>query len=274
MSEFTQGKPPRNGVRVDIIRYFEAVLQAPDIDTIWRTLCAKMESYGFDRLFYGFTRFRVGENLGSPSDMLILSNHPQDYLDRFFDQGHYQNAPMVRWTTWHEGACSWRLTAERAQKNELSPEEVAVIDLNHQFGIRAGYSIGFSESSSRARGGLGLCARAGLCQDDVDAIWEKSGREIEIMAKLAHLRITSMPFATARRALTDRQREVLEWVADGKTTADIATIMGLTLSTVEKHLRLAREALEVETTAQAVLKASVQRQIFLRGHGPEGSARP
>jgi LuxR family transcriptional regulator len=55
----------------------------------------------------------------------------------------------------------------------------------------------------------------------------------------------------------------LEWVGDGKTTQDIAVLMGLTSATVEKHLRLARESLAVETTAQAVLKASFQNQMFV-----------
>ena len=50
---------------------------------------------------------------------------------------------------------------------------------------------------------------------------------------------------------------------DGKTTQDIAIIMGLTPATIEKHLRLAREVLEVETTAQAVLMASFRNQIFV-----------
>jgi hypothetical protein len=40
-------------------------------------------------------------------------------------------------------------------------------------------------------------------------------------------------------------------------------IMGLTSATVEKHLRLAREALAVDTTAQAVLKASFSNQMFV-----------
>ncbi|MEP3034604.1 MAG: sigma factor-like helix-turn-helix DNA-binding protein, partial [Pseudoruegeria sp.] len=47
------------------------------------------------------------------------------------------------------------------------------------------------------------------------------------------------------------------------TTQEIAQIMGLTAATVEKHLRLAREVLDVETTAQAVLKASFNNQIFI-----------
>ena len=45
----------------------------------------------------------------------------------------------------------------------------------------------------------------------------------------------------------------------------IGTLMGLTPATVEKHLRLARQALSVETTAQAVLKAAYQNQIFVLG---------
>ncbi|CRL11354.1 hypothetical protein NIT7321_02209 [Phaeobacter italicus] len=38
--------------------------------------------------------------------------------------------------------------------------------------------------------------------------------------------------------------------------------MGLTTATVEKHLRLAREALSVETTAHAVLKAALHNQMY------------
>ena len=83
------------------------------------------------------------------------------------------------------------------------------------------------------------------------------------MNNVAHLKLTNLPYSTARRNLTSRQREALEWVGEGKTTQDIATIMGLTPATIEKHLRLAREALNVETTAQAVLKASFQNQIFV-----------
>ena len=60
----------------------------------------------------------------------------------------------------------------------------------------------------------------------------------------------------------------MEWVSDGKTTADIAVLMGLTVATVEKHLRNAREAMNVETTAQAVMKATLQNQIFVMDRSP------
>ena len=72
-----------------------------------------------------------------------------------------------------------------------------------------------------------------------------------------HLKVQRLPQLNPNTPLTLRQREVLQWVGDGKTMLDIATIMDLTPATVAKHLKMARDALNVETTAQAVLKLSM-----------------
>ena len=140
-------------------------------------------------------------------------------------------------------------------------------------GVVAGYSISFAHPSRRNKAGIGLCARRGLSQADVEEIWAEHGTEIALLNEVMNLKIAALPYAGNTRQLTGRQREVLQWVADGKTVQDIATIMGLTRATVEKHLRLARESLEVETTAQAVLKASVQNQFFTF-EGETGRRRP
>jgi LuxR family transcriptional regulator len=94
-------------------------------------------------------------------------------------------------------------------------------------------------------------------------IWQKHGQMLELMNKVMHLKISQLPFTGTRRPLTERQTEVLEWVADGKTMQDVAQIMGLSLQTVEKHLKLAREALNVDTTTQAVAKAAILNRIFV-----------
>ncbi|MBZ4022484.1 LuxR family transcriptional regulator [Rhodobacter sp. TJ_12] len=246
-----------------MLGHFERLLQGEDIAGIWALHCERMASFGFDRLIYGFTRFLTPQIHGNLDDTLILSNHDPDYLRVFLGEKLFFEAPMVRWAADCVGAQSWRLVAERAQRGELSAGEQKVLALNHRFDVRAGYSIGFPDTSSRAKGAIGLCARPGLTQDDVDAIWAAHGRELWVLNSVLHLKISGMPFPTSRRSLTARQREVLEWVGDGKTAADIAQIMGVSTATVEKHLRLAREALEVETTAQAVLKATLQKQLFV-----------
>ncbi len=55
--------------------------------------------------------------------------------------------------------------------------------------------------------------------------------------------------------LTPRVAEVLLWVAQGKTNADIATILGISESTVKKHLLEIFQNLGVETRSSATLRA-------------------
>ena len=55
--------------------------------------------------------------------------------------------------------------------------------------------------------------------------------------------------------LTPRAGEVLLWVAQGKTNSDIATILGISESTVKKHMLEVLEKLGVETRSAASLRA-------------------
>jgi PAS domain S-box-containing protein len=62
-------------------------------------------------------------------------------------------------------------------------------------------------------------------------------------------------------SLSPRQREVLELVADGKTSTDIAERLVVSPETVRTHLRNARLKLGASTKAQAVAIAMVRGEI-------------
>ncbi|MCO6382114.1 MAG: LuxR family transcriptional regulator [Vannielia sp.] len=241
----------------------EKIVACRDVDELWACLKETMAHYGFPRLFYGYTTHRSGLNLGDRADITILSTLDPNYMAAFLDTGLYYHAPMVRWGIQHAGASSWRWVADRAAAGLMDADEQRVQRLNESYELRAGITLSFPMSNLRSRAGISLVPQPGVGQDEVDEIWARDGREIWALNNVAHLKIANLPQLIDRRPLTPRQREALEWVGDGKTTADIALIMGLTPSTVEKHLRLAREALGVETTAQAVLKASMLNQIYL-----------
>jgi DNA-binding NarL/FixJ family response regulator len=55
--------------------------------------------------------------------------------------------------------------------------------------------------------------------------------------------------------LTPRAAEALLWLAQGKTNADIATILGITESTVKKHVQETFDKLGVETRGAATVRA-------------------
>ena len=243
--------------------YLHRLSNCQSIEELWEAHTRKMAEYGFDRLIYGFTRYRSGNSLGDPEDFIILTNHDPCYTNVFLGERHYVHAPMVNWALNNEGACSWGILAKMHSTQTLTPAEQRVLEFNYSQGIVAGYTISFKSVSARSKGAIALTARAGMAQDEVDAIWAEHGRDIHLMNNVAHLKILTLPYNAPNRGLTNRQREALEWVGDGKTMQDIAVLMGLTSATVEKHLRLAREALAVETTAQAVLKAAFANQMFI-----------
>ena len=224
------------------------------VEDLWEKHCNRMAALGFDRLIYGFTRFLTPTSLGDPNDFVILSNHSQVYLKGFIEDGLYRHAPMVQWALENEGVGSWRALGELIERGELSDNVRKVVEFNLNNKVHAGYTISFKSVSTRSKAAIALTARADLTQDRVDAIWDEHGKDIVLMNNLVHLKILTLPMNVPNQTLTPRQREALEWVGDGKTMQDIAQIMGLTQATIEKHLRLARETLNVETTAQAVAK--------------------
>ena len=243
--------------------YLDTVAHCPTMEELWDAHTQQMSEYGFDRLIYGFTRYRTPKSLGDPEDFIILTNHSREYTDEFLGKGLYYHAPMVRWALTHDGACSWTVLHEMARKCAMTPAEERVVAFNRRMNILAGYTVSFKSISARSKGAIALTARADLSQEDIDAVWAEHGDDIKLMNDIAHLKILTLPYKAPNRSLTPRQLEALEWVGDGKTMQDIAVLMGLTAATVEKHLRLAREALAVETTAQAVLKAAFANQMFV-----------
>lgn len=246
----------------DLVTHLDRVNNATSVESLWRLHLDAMAAFGFDRLLYGYTRYRSGRSLGDPQDWVVLTNLPAAYMRPYIEDGLYLNGPMVRWALEHDGACSWAWIHETAARGGFGPAELKAMEFNRKLGLTAGYTISFHSVSKRAKGGIGLCARPGLTQEEVDAIWASNGSTITVMNNVFHLKLLTLPWSGSRQ-LTQRQREVLQWVGDGKTAQDIALLMGLTPATVEKHLRLAREALDVETTAQAVLKAAFYNQMFM-----------
>jgi DNA-binding CsgD family transcriptional regulator len=110
-----------------------------------------------------------------------------------------------------------------------------------------------------------LAARA----DDVPAALdplraERPGTRLEIRILpgesgsrllLSRTRTGLDPAVLKRLGLTDREAEVLAWLARGKTNEEIAEILGTRPRTVGKHLERVFAKLGVETRTAAVMRA-------------------
>ncbi len=257
--------PEESGVCVtEILSLLARIAEAEAVTDVWELAVSRFARYGFARVNYGFTRFRHDKSIGDPDDALFLTSCDSDYARRYFQNGLYARTPVFRWAERNAGACTWAWVKTAYDAGRLSPEEADAVRQNAAMGVTAGISISFPEAMARSKGAIGLIADIGIDHDVVEVIWAEKRAEILALAHMMHLKIMQLPQTSSRRALTARQREALEWVADGKTTQDVALLMDVSPAMVEKHLRLTREALSVETTAQAVAKAALMNMIFHR----------
>lgn len=72
---------------------------------------------------------------------------------------------------------------------------------------------------------------------------------LEMTPNSSRLRLTPI------LGLTDREQEVLGWMVDGKRNAEIATILGISARTVEKHVEAILRTLQAENRATAIVRA-------------------
>ena len=252
----------------DLVR----IAEARDAAAVWDLAVARFAGMGFSRANYGFTRFRSGQHYGDPADALYLTSAGAEFQKHYFRNDFYARTPLFRWATQNEGACTWAWVRRDYEAGLLTPDEAQTVRENIAIGVRAGITVSFPETSARAKGALGLLADPGLSEADVEGIFERDRAQLLAVAHVMHLKLLQFPIAR-RRTLTARQREALEWVADGKTAQDMAAIMAVSPAMIEKHLRLAREVLCVETTAQAVAKATMLNLIFQRDSGEPAGGR-
>ncbi len=236
----------------DILDHLARITDAGDVDTAWALHCACMARYGFEGVIYSYAA--LPGHVDVLEDTLILSNHPRSFMEPYLREGWWRRPLYLRYAErTGQDSMPWRLLPDM----HLTDAQRRRQAFRAAHGLTAGMSISFRKFTPQGQAGMGLCARPGIDQDGVDAIWRVHGQRLLLMSMVFHLRITTLPMLLAARSLSPRQAEVLYWSSDGKSVQDIATLLGLRPATVEKHLRLARAALGVQTTAQAVLRASV-----------------
>lgn len=106
----------------------------------------------------------------------------------------------------------------------------------------------FGPAMQNAYVGLGFGVdRIDLEQDEI--------LKLQCVAQAGHLRVCALTEnPSSYRELTEREREVLEWVAQGKSNSVIADIVGISPHTVDAHMRSIYRKLHVNDRTSAAVR--------------------
>ena len=137
-------------------------------------------------------------------------------------------------------------------------------DENFRTVFRGAHDFGITERGLTipVRGPYGDVGMLSVTRDCGPAEWDKLVDKVigDLQSAAVHLHDTVMRSDVLNQslrfpALSTREREILQWIAGGKSQQDVADILSISQRTVEVHLRSAREKLYALTTPQAVGRA-------------------
>jgi DNA-binding CsgD family transcriptional regulator len=130
---------------------------------------------------------------------------------------------------------------------------------NKVFGPARDFGLFAQGLTVPVRGPYGDCGLLSVSRDCSSAEWQSLKRKImgNLQTAAVHFHDSVMQGEFILRLLrspqlSTREREILQWVAAGKSQQDVGDILGISHRTVEVHLRSAREKLGALTTPQAV----------------------
>lgn len=102
------------------------------------------------------------------------------------------------------------------------------------------------------RGLYGPQAAASYAGPDIEATRQAIGL-METVTGFAYSRFSRM--SAPRKALSPREREVLSWIAAGKSAWDVSIILHISNETVKKHISSAMRKLNVVSRPQAIAES-------------------
>jgi LuxR family quorum sensing-dependent transcriptional regulator len=213
---------------------------AASVGEVCATLLDLCSDYGIGALLGGFI-----PDAAQPStqarDSVIMDRWPLEWAQRYFARGYIGIDPAISAVRNAHGPFGW---------SDLKADDEAqqrVLDEAGDFGLRHGVTVPLHPLEG---GIIGLS----LAGERLDLPPRALGK-ITLLATYA---IGQTLLLSARRPapdITPRQLEVLKWLVAGKTTGDIAAILGIADDTANNHVRALHTRFGVSSRAQLVAEA-------------------
>lgn len=198
-----------------------------------------LEQFGFSA--FGLTR--LSRLPGAEPDVL-LDAWPQGWSDRYREAGLHRHDPVVQHSLSARDVFAWD---EVPRDDASDPRAAAIPREAAEFEMLEGLCVPLP--SALGVGSLWL-GSAGF--ERVPGL----RRAVRLLAHHVFQAVEALPPTPAGvRALTVRESDVLAWIAGGKTTRDVATILSISEHTVGEHLKNIRRKLGTSNNTHSTVRA-------------------
>ena len=216
--------------------FLERVTTETDADLLWSVASDWLSARGFDKVLH----LSVAD--GSVVSRTTLG---ADFERYYHEEGMARRDPFPRYCLMAPGPVPTGIDY-LSHHDYLRPEERGVIEGASDAGFRAGFSLVVRRDGMGCEGwNLG----SSLGRREIDKIRQEKSLELRLALMALRGRLGAVPSVK----LTNRERQVMDLLAQGHRTKSIARELGLANVTVELHLTNARTKLGATTRYQALM---------------------
>ncbi len=226
----------------DILDKLANASNTKDISAIFTSI---RETYGVENLVYHAVNVK-----GLTKDGAFLRlTYSDDWIARYYEKNYFEIDPVVEEGTRAFMPFNWSDLDWGGKRRQEFAEDAA------------GHSVGTSGLTVPVRGPNGQHALFSVATSRSDKSWTSQMREhLPQLHNIAHavheatVRVEGVSTA-APVSLSGRERDVLQWAGAGKTTDEIAQILGISERTVRVYLDTSRYKLTATNRTHAVARA-------------------
>ena len=234
---------------LDLLQLVETIDEAGDVDEVVSALYRCLELYGFDTCLITNLPMQRRDHW---HEHILANRWPEQWFTRYNASGHYRHDPCVIRCCRSAAPFTW----SEVRQEPLGKDAIKVMEEAHEFGLLQGICVPLHAPFAPP-------AVVSMAGDTVE-VTQQTKSSLSIIARhaletiLRFLLRTNQP---PRSRLSAREREVLQWIAEGKTAWEVSRILSLSEHTVLTHQRNAKQKLGATNTVHAVVKAFLRHEI-------------
>ncbi len=198
-------------------------------------------------LWFSYYFTPIFDSPTSGNTFVWARDYPIDLQRKYFGEGLRDIDPVPRLTLDHGHILTWR---KAMALGDADPQARTYFDVLRQLGIEnwAGFAL-YGPRNREAFAALTF-------RDDPEAFESGKLTHLHTLLQTAHLRICKLMDRTDREVvLSDREREVLEWMGRGKSTGTIGSILDISPETVKTYVKRIYEKLQTNDRVTATVRA-------------------
>ncbi len=221
------------------------IAQLSSIDAVLMHVQATGHRFGVLRQSYHFTP--LFHSPVSADTIIYADGYSPDWQTLYHNKDFRLHDPIPGRTLAKGRMLSW---ADAIAMGAETPEQQEYFDAMERHGLKYGTGLPLFGPSNRTAYASFDFGRPMTAEDEITAI------KIRAVAQTAHLRICEIFDRDLNfPPLSEREQEVMKWIARGKSNTDIGTIIGISPETVRTYTKRIYEKLEASDRVGATIKA-------------------